>query len=210
MRMSTNTSRRSPIIEVVIFIAASLALTAGCSSPGSSSEDAEDRVQVASGSQALSTPQRWTPESSEDAAGAGPVDYEARNEECCSGPGHITECWLADAQDDGVICKEDEECPSNRCDTDRGLCICSSDAECNDGVCTDDGVCGPSWCNGYRLCSCWGGCEKVGGESSYASLCVENGMSCCEGTFLPLNSHTSFSLFSSFRASLTVAFACKT
>ncbi len=107
-------------------------------------------------------------------------EYSARGEECCTTPGQITDCWLADARDDRVTCERDSQCPSDSCDQVRGLCRCDTDADCNDGICTAAKICGPSWCNGYRMCSCWGGCDKV---SSFETLCVQHGMSCCEGSY---------------------------
>jgi hypothetical protein len=80
------------------------------------------------------------------------------DDECCSEIGQEHECWMEDATDDGATCSEDDDCPSGACDKAVGLCSCSDDDECNDGVCADNGLCAPSWCNGYKICSCWGGC----------------------------------------------------
>lgn len=156
----------------------------GCALPSVTEDEAEAGLVVSVEASALTAANESDDVATRVASDQfSPEPFTARSAECCSGPGHITECWLADAEDDDVTCEEDADCPSDECDTDLGLCVCENDSECNDGVCTDDNRCGPSWCNGYRMCSCWGGCERVDGDQSYASLCLENAMSCCEGTY---------------------------
>ncbi len=124
------------------------------------------------------------------------------NEECCTEPGEISGCWWEDADSDGVTCSPDKSCPNNQsCNYDltgpsgQGLCECRSNSDCNDGntrqgVCnTDLGVCGPSYCNGFLVCACWGGCKPGGiaGYDSPESMCkdVQNGYAgyCCEGAY---------------------------
>ena len=78
-----------------------------------------------------------------------------------------------------------------------GLCQCSGDEDCQDasgdgGMCFffgDDGtgtevsVCGPSMCNGYYVCSCWGGCVWWDGnnaENTPADDAATVGLHCCE------------------------------
>ncbi len=78
-----------------------------------------------------------------------------------------------------------------------GLCQCSGDEDCRDasgdgGMCFffgDDGtgtevsVCGPSMCNGYYVCSCWGGCVWWDGnnaENTPADDAATVGLHCCE------------------------------
>ena len=98
------------------------------------------------------------------------------DDECCSEIGQEHECWMQDAADDGIICPTNDAAPSDSpaclnaagCDFAERVCQCASDDDCNDGgtrvgVCVIDagaalGQCAPSWCNGYKVCSCWGGC----------------------------------------------------
>ncbi|MFO8074131.1 MAG: hypothetical protein R6V85_19905 [Polyangia bacterium] len=104
-------------------------------------------------------------------------------DECCTEPGQAAECWEQDADDDGVTCEVNADCPSGSCDTSTvpGLCECGDDDECNDGVCTDAGVCGPSWCNGYKICSCWGGCVWWHADDAYTpeDMCEAQDLYCC-------------------------------
>jgi hypothetical protein len=108
-------------------------------------------------------------------------------DECCTEPGQAAECWEQDADDDGVTCEVNADCPSGSCDTSTvpGLCECSDDDECNDGVCIDSGVCGPSWCNGYKICSCWGGCVWWHANDSYTpeDMCDAQDLFCCDGGY---------------------------
>jgi hypothetical protein len=100
-------------------------------------------------------------------------------DQCCSDPGQMAECWWNDAERDGVLCSDSQPCPNGRqCITvelspeGMGRCACNDSSDCNNGadmngVCViepgeTEGVCGPSYCNGYLVCSCWGGC--VDGE----------------------------------------------
>jgi len=117
--------------------------------------------------------------------GARALDGDPDDDECCTDPGQANECWSQDAEDDGVTCEINADCPSNSCDTGSGLCECLSDDDCNEGVCTEEGVCGPSWCNGYRVCSCWGGCEWWHANESYTpdDWATGLGMYCCEGIY---------------------------
>ncbi len=169
-----------PIGLVVLFSAQTW--ISGCSTPS------ENPVEAMAGRAASTAEIVQTPVFDGRVEMPGPSVYSvegdaARTGDCCSGPGHVMECWLADAEDDGATCKANEECPSNSCDTDRGLCICESDDDCNDGICTDENLCGPSWCNGYRQCSCWGGCDRVTSERSYGVICAQNNQTCCEGLY---------------------------
>ena len=143
-------------------------------------------------------------------------------EECCTSVGKMDECWWEDAIRDGVTCKTDADCeitpktgacikdPSNP--GDLGVCRCNiaTQSHCFEpsegryGVCitdprdpsdpeyTGDSRCGPSYCNGWLKCSCFGGCEwwdqtdpdntpeQVAEEESLA-----NGINlvCCEGNY---------------------------
>jgi hypothetical protein len=64
-------------------------------------------------------------------------------DELCTGP--LPECWLVSAKDDGVAC-QNEQCLSGNCDRDRGVCGCSTQAHCHDGVtCTVQKVMSPLW-----------------------------------------------------------------
>ncbi|MCP4198258.1 MAG: hypothetical protein GY762_13995 [Proteobacteria bacterium] len=93
--------------------------------------------------------------------------------ECCDAPGAIELCWWEDADRDGAACTQDGDCASGDCDMSgagtlewpagRGLCTCASHDDCGSGVCVSpegggDGVCGPSYCNGFKVCTCSGGC----------------------------------------------------
>ena len=133
------------------------------------------------------------------------------DEECCSNPGAIAKCWWQDARRDGAACENDSECSSgNLCDktvkigpsgSERppngwGLCECDEDKDCGvdengkpTAVCTLDGRCGPSFCNGFLVCSCWGGCQEAntGGYPDHNAMCqaTDDGYpgNCCEGKY---------------------------
>ena len=108
---------------------------------------------------------------------------DTENEECCVDPGSLQDCWLMDATQDGVACTDNTECLSGQCDTDRGVCTCSSRDDCNDGAdrqgtCNvDDGYCGPSSCNGYLVCACFGGCIEGPAPE------LQDSERCCEGDY---------------------------
>ncbi len=122
------------------------------------------------------------------------------DDECCSDPGQITECWWQDATQDNVTCKVAADCPSGQgCNldpenknpiTDEGLCECTTQAHCEAGigddkmagVCTDDGVCGPSYCNGIKICSCFGGCKTATWTSSDGTTTYDTPQELCENT----------------------------
>jgi hypothetical protein len=185
MRITINSSHFiNREIQAALFASVALVMLtiAGCSNPSiPPGEDANESSASTPANVSASVPDKNLDGFLN--ADFGGDDYVERTGECCTGPGQVTECWLADAEDDGVTCKEDADCPSNSCDTERGLCICATDDDCNDGVCTDDNLCGPSWCNGYRLCSCWGGCDRVDGDRAYDVLCAANNQACCEGSY---------------------------
>jgi hypothetical protein len=116
------------------------------------------------------------------------------DDECCSDPGKIAECWEKDAEDDGVTCSSGGDCPSGSC-ADNGLCSCSKQEHCNDGdkmngVCNkEEGYCGPSFCNGVIKCSCFGGCapEDLGPYANPREKCEDTAHGypgfCCEGNY---------------------------
>ncbi|MCP4674605.1 MAG: hypothetical protein GY854_03645 [Deltaproteobacteria bacterium] len=140
--------------------------------------------------------------------GAGNVTpYE---DECCTDPGAIEVCWWQDADRDQVTCSAINPCPGGRpCRNNPGagddvktgteglpnpvgLCACTEDSHCTEGgmqgICDENrGVCGPSWCNGFKRCSCWGGCEegKYAGELVPSDGCANNAtaVNCCEGEY---------------------------
>jgi hypothetical protein len=89
-------------------------------------------------------------------------DWDSDTNECCSDSSDWPAFWWQDAETDGVTCAGDADCPSGACDEEAGLCACTGDDDCRDGLCTVTGLCGPSWCNGYCACSCWGGCDDSG------------------------------------------------
>ncbi len=131
-------------------------------------------------------------------------DEVSQGDECCTEPGQAAECWHQDAIHDSVRCSENTDCaPGNICNAD-GLCTCSSEAHCKgtdfggdhpqasaNGICRDDNVCGPSWCNGYFVCSCWGGCvwwttappDDDGNMFTPADMCSNNGLGCDNGQY---------------------------
>ncbi|MCK9462065.1 MAG: hypothetical protein M0R80_20760 [Proteobacteria bacterium] len=109
------------------------------------------------------------------------------DDECCENIGEATECWIEDAENDGVTCISDSGCPSGDCNETAGLCVCDPDLvtpQCNEGVCTEAGLCGPSWCNGYLICDCWGGCKTANEGVAPETLCDDLAdLGCCEGTY---------------------------
>jgi len=123
------------------------------------------------------------------------VDCGSCGEDDCEEGQLYVECWRADAENDGVTCVENGDCLAGDCNTDLHLCKCSTDADCNDGasrlgVChTTNGLCGPSWCNGYLVHSLWGGCyaPDLGGFETPEEACAnaDAGVSstCCEGLY---------------------------
>ncbi len=129
--------------------------------------------------------------------GGGFGVFEVAADECCTEAGYADECWWESAEDDGVTCTTSSGCdltcdktvtdPSN---SNVGLCACTSDADCVSGVCNlTDNRCGPSWCNGYLICSCFGGCinAELGTYASPEAMCSDTTSgypgTCCEGTF---------------------------
>ena len=141
-------------------------------------------------------------------------NFKGAVEECCTNVGKLDECWWEDAIADGVTCSRHSDCESGECvfDYDRpgatsnvGLCRCNPNvaSHCNDdlagrhGVCVKDPdlgyhVCGPSYCNGYLKCSCFGGCEwwrpEQPGVTPQDLLdsdqdAIDNRYVCCEGTY---------------------------
>ncbi len=128
--------------------------------------------------------------------GGGFGVFEVAADECCTEAGYADECWWESAEDDGVTCVTNSDCditcdktvtdPSN---SNVGLCACTSDADCVSGVCDVDNRCGPSWCNGYLICSCFGGCinAELGTYVNPEAMCTDTTSgypgTCCEGTF---------------------------
>jgi hypothetical protein len=148
----------------------------------------------------------------------------AGGDECCTDPGHVSDCWWEDAKRDGVSCdpstgeilgsSNGETCALD-CDgtardgsDGKGLCTCEDDSDCGEvitpapngcmptvrsGICTINGVCGPSYCNGFLICSCWGGCEESeygkhqdNPEKVFSSpkeACDSHGIHCKEGNY---------------------------
>ncbi len=132
------------------------------------------------------------------------ADFHAGGDECCSDPGEISECWWMDAVADGVTCTADSDCSLNGnssgdCaeasalpDGEDGpngesLCTCTSNDQCASGICNSSGLCGPSFCNGYLVCSCFGGCKdsNTGGFDNPSEMCSTLGYvdGCCEGSY---------------------------
>ena len=90
-----------------------------------------------------------------------------RQQECCSDPGAISQCWWQDADQDGVMCRQSSDCPNGTSciknglpgtasPDGAGLCECSGPDDCApNGVCIIEagntkGLCGPSYCNGFK------------------------------------------------------------
>ena len=116
------------------------------------------------------------------------------DDECCTEPGAVFPCWKKDAEDDGVWPTAASDCPSGTWQatsdgTGSHLCVCTTDDDCNDGICyyehpTDStGLCGPSYCNGFQVCNCYAGCI-AGGDQTPEESCASNfGLNCCEGNY---------------------------
>ncbi len=149
-------------------------------------------------------------------------------DECCDTPQMRSECWWEDALEDGVTCSVDSPCPSGQeCNYTKtnpmnndGLCGCSSQSHCQmngmDGICNvSEKFCGPSFCNGIRICSCWGGCKNalwtsVDGNTTYnnATEHCENMPDagfCCEGIY-PRSNMAEFCGYCSPDATCKVAY----
>jgi hypothetical protein len=141
----------------------------------------------------------------------------AGGDECCTDPGHVSDCWWKDGERDSVVCSAggtlldgsggtcDQGCdmdPTRQGSVGRGLCMCDpgDDAQCGSNVCTEidavsgggKKVCGPSYCNGFLICSCWGGCEEAeygrdpADDHEFAhplEACVSHGIECSEGDY---------------------------
>ncbi len=146
----------------------------------------------------------------------------------CNLPWNKSECWWQDATEDGVTCSAESPCPSGReCDytitypaTNDGLCSCSSQSHCQmngmEGICNvSEQYCGPSFCNGIKVCSIFGGCKNaswtsVDGSTTYntATEWCEN-MSgagfCCEGVY-PRSDELGFCGYCSPDATCEVAY----
>lgn len=128
------------------------------------------------------------------------LEQTADDSECCTQIGQADECWMEDATDDGIICPTWDGAPSGyslaclygSCNADETLCACEDDDDCNDSVdrlgsCVIQpgdtvGQCGPSWCNGYKICSCWGGCVQATPVMP-ATVCDDADFDCCEGNY---------------------------
>ena len=111
-----------------------------------------------------------------------------------------------------ILCNSDADCDGRPCYksaaitaalakypriTATGMCECNSHADCRDtddngGTCftyddpdevDDVNLCGPSMCNGYYVCSCWGGCTWWDGNNATntpADNASSLGLYCCE------------------------------
>ncbi|MCP4600961.1 MAG: hypothetical protein GY847_10615 [Proteobacteria bacterium] len=207
--------------DLVLAVAA--LFTLGCSDTGNAQSGLADRVELLS----INTTVRLVGlvlgssevRAAQNTPGPSPgISWQVRNnwpivsvtpyqddDECCSDPGQISECWWEDADRDGVTCSASNPCPDSRncitADTgpqNQGLCECTKNEDCYDGdtllgVCTSDGLCGPSYCNGYMRCSCWGGCIEARWKKDDEDGYYENPMQrckdmigsefCCEGLY---------------------------
>ena len=133
-------------------------------------------------------------------------NFQSFQNECCTRPEDFAECWVEDAHRDGVTCTEDNaatRCASGSCadfeadfeanfEIDMGrcvltvsLCTCAQDDECATGICRE-GFCRPSSCNGYQVCSCYGGCAWWWSQDSnrtFTDFCADMGLLCLEGDY---------------------------
>ncbi|MBN2528400.1 MAG: fibro-slime domain-containing protein [Deltaproteobacteria bacterium] len=123
----------------------------------------------------------------------------AEENECCKQSGQIEECFAQDVLGDGgrITCNSSLDCAAGQvCNTSfggrgfKGRCTCDSNSDCRGddgeglGVChPNQSICGPSFCSGYYICSCWGGCDWWSAESpTYTPQAHANamGLFCCE------------------------------
>ncbi len=119
--------------------------------------------------------------------------------ECCESPGQIDQCFSEDVVADGgrIACNANADCAAGQiCDVTysgtgfKGRCTCNSNSDCRDddgggfGVCHQThGICGPSFCSGYYICSCWGGCNwwsASGPNAKPQDQADALGINCCE------------------------------
>ncbi|MDD5309047.1 MAG: hypothetical protein PHU25_17175 [Deltaproteobacteria bacterium] len=125
---------------IVVLVVGLFGLAVGCGGSGSSDDDAG----AASGSDTETDTGTADTDGDSDADADSDSDGDGDTDgECCTAPGQIAGCWNQDADRDGAGCTQDSECESKRCDT-------------------VEGICRPSWCNGFDVCSCWGGCDWGG------------------------------------------------
>ena len=122
-------------------------------------------------------------------------------EECCTEIGKKDECWWEDAAADGVTCKKTSDCLNGKGCHASGLCTCDDDSDCNNGT-TKQGICaevdhdnnpstpkiklcGPSYCNGFLQCDCWGGCAWWHDDPNFTPKmdAESQNLVCCEGTY---------------------------
>ncbi|MBN2715151.1 MAG: hypothetical protein JXX14_04800 [Deltaproteobacteria bacterium] len=106
--------------------------------------------------------------------------------ECCTTGAEALECLLADAADEGLTCTADDlsNCAVGQSCSEEGLCTCTNSCHCGAGRCSTMGVCLPSTCNGYYVCSCWGGCtwwDPIDSTATPADDAAALNMYCCDG-----------------------------
>ncbi|MBN2529216.1 MAG: hypothetical protein JXR76_22695 [Deltaproteobacteria bacterium] len=120
---------------------------------------------------------------------------------------------LDDNEEGFIFCNSDSDCGGRPCNTAavdmekfvrakemyKGMCECANHGDCRDsegkgGSCflasapdasEELKLCGPSICNGYYVCSCWGGCVWWDGNDPSQTNTPMNdaqtlGMYCCE------------------------------
>ncbi len=124
-------------------------------------------------------------------------------EEECQTPNN-NQCWFIDAMDENLTCRFDSECPPDGPNNPTlkcihfekhpvpgsllGICACHSHDNCSSGLCIE-GMCRPSYCNGYYFTSMWG-CSKITEALSCATpaeICADTDAGypgyCCEGAY---------------------------
>ena len=150
-------------------------------------------ISTDSGEELPDTESDFTPEVGLDACGVtiaigsfGQAWDGGAAEECCSTV-QEKECWLLDAEEDSITCSPEnlENCAAGQTCSAEGVCTCSNSCDCNSGVCTEEGVCAPSICDGFHVCSCWGGCvwwDSADPTNTPANDALSIGFECCENS----------------------------
>lgn len=197
---------------MVVCCLAGVSLVQGCSKEGTSSQlqrSGEVSTHVG-GADTLGSAIATDTDTQNKTILADWQKMRAAADECCNLPGQADECWEQDvlSEKGHVACEDDGDCATGQtCDLSLagedygGRCTCTTQADCLDtasegGVCdVETNVCGPSWCNGYYICSCWGGCvwwDGYDADNTPADDAIIVDMTCCEGDYGSGGSHKFF------------------